>query len=119
MNARALFWGFIIALGTLLVFGTIFAVIFYYFTTNFTWWTILSFSVIFLSLLAGGFVAGRKAQKKGLWHGLYLGGIFIVIFFVFSLWVFHSPFSFVVFLEKSLVILLAGAIGGILGVSIF
>jgi len=119
MDARALFWGLVIALGTVLFLGAIFAVIFYYFTTNFTWWTVFSMVIIFLSLLAGGYVAGRKAQKKGLWHGLVLGAIFIIFFLILSLSVFQVPFSWISFSEKSLLILLAGAIGGILGVSIF
>ena len=119
MNFKAVFWGAIIALGTLFFSGTILAVIFYYFITNFAWWTVLSFVILFLSLLAGGFAASRRAQKKGLWHGLLLGIIFIVIFLISSTVLFHTPFSWVSFLEKSLIILLAGAIGGILGVSIF
>ncbi|GAV26106.1 hypothetical protein ciss_20390 [Carboxydothermus islandicus] len=118
MNLQAVFWGTIIALGTLLFTGTIFAVIFYYFITNFAWWTALSFAILFISLLAGGFAASRRAQKKGLWHGLLLGIIFIIIFLIASAVLFHTPFSWVSFFEKSLIILLAGAIGGILGVSI-
>jgi len=119
MDARAIFWGFSIALGTLLVLGAVFAVVFYYFTTNLTWWTVFALVVIFLSLVSGGYVAGRKAQKKGLWHGLWVSILFIIFFLILSFTVFHTPFSLITFLEKSFIMLLAGAIGGIIGVSIF
>lgn len=78
----------------------------------------ISSSVIMLiGVLSGGFLAARKANAKGLYHGISVG---ISTFIIILLLALFTPvgFALVPVFKKLLICLIGGAIGGILGVSV-
>jgi len=66
-----------------------------------------------ISLFTGGFLASRKSDNKGLFTGLIIGIIFVVIMLLFSAF---SGTSFDQLVVKSAYCIIAAAIGGIFGV---
>jgi len=75
-----------------------------------------SFVTHIVSLLAGGWVAGRKSGTKGWYYGGVLGGLYALIIFMVAFLAFDAGLTM-----RSVVLLLmclaAAAIGGIFGVN--
>jgi len=78
--------------------------------------SIISFAVTGLSLLIGGFIAGKRAGLKGWYYGGLTGLIFGVIISMINFLAFDLGFN----LRSLILILLTflfGAFGGVLGVN--
>lgn len=75
---------------------------------------LLQFAVLAAAALGGGLMAAKSAGVKGLRHGILLAlalGLLMLLFSLSNGGIIAAPL-----LLKALVLLLAGAIGGILGV---
>ena len=66
-----------------------------------------------LALLCGGFIAGRKGQNQGIWRGLSLGLLYLLILYLVAA---ASGNGGQILLPKAGYIILAAVIGGICGV---
>jgi len=75
-----------------------------------------SFATHIVSLLAGGWVAGRKSGRKGWYYGGLLGGIYALIIFMIAFLAFDAGLS----LRSAVLLglcLSSAALGGIFGVN--
>ena len=76
---------------------------------------IISIITILLSIFIGGFLTGRKANKKGYLEGIKFGGIMIVIILLLNLLVFNNKFTLINILYY-LSLLFTSTIGSMLGI---
>lgn len=72
---------------------------------------IMTFSVFIASLLAA-----RQAGTKGLYYGLFIGLGYVVLLLLVAGVFLNTPPSLLKIGEKSILALLAGGIGGIVGI---
>ncbi|WP_066635687.1 TIGR04086 family membrane protein [Desulfolucanica intricata] len=72
--------------------------------------------ILFLSVAIGGLLAGRRAGTKGLYHGLAVGALFFIITWLVAALILPSQVMLISSLQKLLLSLAAGSLGGILGV---
>lgn len=74
----------------------------------------LQLPLLGVSAFIGAFVAARTAGRKGLRQGLKMTALLLIIMLAFT--ISGSIFSPVAFVLKGLIVLIACALGGILGV---
>jgi len=114
LSIAALCKGLFISLAFLLVFALVFSLIAYFFTITNDTLLLLGNITLAVAIFAGAFSAARKAGKKGLLHGITLGIIFLIVMIILTLlW---GDMSWHILLEKAGLTILAGTIGGILGI---
>ncbi|MBA4541351.1 MULTISPECIES: TIGR04086 family membrane protein [Thermoactinomyces] len=77
---------------------------------------ILSYILNGLALFAGGFVAGKKSGKRGLYYGAAQGIIYVAILLLIGFLAFDSLTTFHPFMFSAFAIGLS-SLGGILGVN--
>ncbi|WP_028611799.1 TIGR04086 family membrane protein [Paenibacillus harenae] len=76
-----------------------------------------AFLVHAAAALAGGFTAGRRSEKKGWYHGSILGLLYGIIIIIVSFLAQNASLSWHSFLLLGTA-LLAGALGGMIGVNL-
>jgi len=75
---------------------------------------VISVVIMILALLVGGYLTGKKANKKGYLEGIKFGGIMIVLILLFNLLVFKNEFNLISILYY-VVLLISSMIGGMVG----
>lgn len=114
LNLAALGKGLLTAMA-LLILGSLALAAAYCFTTLATPTAhLLQFAVLATAAAGGGFMAAKSAGVKGMRHGLLLAaalGLLMLLFSMSGSGVMAAPL-----LLKAMVLLLGGALGGILGV---
>ena len=111
---KALVYGLIYFIAVLLVLSVILSLAFMYSDISETTVHVMYIAVLLVASLMGGFKAGRKCPQKGLVHGFAVGIAVCVLALIFTaVTVDISAYEAVI---KSLVIMLATSIGGIIGV---
>ncbi|MDD2497919.1 MAG: TIGR04086 family membrane protein [Desulfitobacteriaceae bacterium] len=105
--------GLVISYVLIIILSLILSLIFYLSPLSELWMKPFGVVTAALALFCGGYGAGRSAGTKGLYHGLFVGILFILLMAVTSL---ASGISWSSFIVKSAYSLLAAAIGGISGV---
>lgn len=118
LNIASIFHGTLVALGFSLGFSALAGII-YYFTSasekSMTWVAIL---ILSLSIFLGAGYAAGRARSKGLFHGLGVGILtFIIIWLLVGLFL-PGHVLFLSALGKLVLALVAGGLGGILGISL-
>lgn len=78
----------------------------------------LASSILFLSVMVGGGAAARKVGSNGLYHGLGVGIMFFLLSLFLALVFLPATVLFIPMLQKLLLALAAGALGGMLGVGL-
>lgn len=111
----AIFYGVLLALASSLALSFIAGIIFYYGGIAEIWTSAISSAIFSCSVFAGGLFTGLKAGQKGLLHGLVVGIIFILLILILT-WFLPAEMNWLIFLKKVVYALIAGALGGILGV---
>jgi len=76
---------------------------------------IISIIVMIIAIFIGGFLTGRKANKKGYLEGIKFGGIMIVIILLLNLLIFKNKFSLIDILYY-LSLLFSSTIGSMIGI---
>ena len=76
---------------------------------------IISIIVILLAVFVGGFLTGRKANKKGYLEGIKFGTIIIVIILLLNLFIFKNKFTLTNILYYPS-LLFCSTIGSMLGI---
>lgn len=76
---------------------------------------IISIITIILSLFIGGYLTGRKANKKGYLEGIKFGLIMIIIILILNLLIFKNEFNLINILYY-ISLLLSSMIGGMFGI---
>ena len=76
---------------------------------------IISVIVVIMSLFIGGYLTGRKANKKGYLEGIKFGLIMIVIILLLNLLVFKNEFSLINILYY-LILLFSSTLGSMIGI---
>jgi len=74
--------------------------------------------VLFFSVALGGAMAAYSAGGRGLYHGAAVGVAFFILLWLAAAFVFPGPLAAVDIAEKFFLSLSAGAVGGILGVTL-
>jgi len=74
--------------------------------------------IFFLSILLGSTICARHAGHKGLFHGLWVALIYFLISLILSVFFSAGPFSWAVFAKKIAYTILAGVLGGIIGIGL-
>ncbi|SHF50290.1 putative membrane protein, TIGR04086 family [Desulfofundulus australicus DSM 11792] len=72
--------------------------------------------LFFLSILIGACSAASRAGNRGLFHGLGVALLFFIISWLLASILFPSPILPVSLIQKLILAIVAGALGGILGV---
>jgi putative membrane protein (TIGR04086 family) len=99
--------------------GTFFLSLIYHFTgLKESTLPLVGLILLLSSVFLGGFMASRQSGNRGLFHGLGVG----IVFFLF-IWIMMGLFlpagtAFIPIIQKLLVCLAGGALGGILGVGL-
>ena len=78
--------------------------------------SIFKISIILISVLIGGFIIGKKSQKKGWFEGLKLSLIIIIILLFMKLIIFKNPFSVNNLLYYAIIIITT-MFGSMIGIS--
>lgn len=73
--------------------------------------------ILFTSIFLGGFFGARQAGCKGLFHGLAVGAASFLLIFVITLLLLPGGIILKSLLSKIILSLIAGSLGGILGVA--
>ncbi|MEW5762322.1 MAG: TIGR04086 family membrane protein [Bacillota bacterium] len=73
--------------------------------------------ILFFSVATGGALAAHAAGGKGLFHGLAVGVGFFLVFLLVAAVAFPGPLAAADIAEKFFLSVSAGAVGGILGVT--
>lgn len=97
--------------------GSIFLGVIYHFT-GFRESTlpVASSVILLIGVFFGGFTASRRSGNKGLFHGLGVGiVIFILIWIMMGLFL-PAGVSFIPLVQKLLICLVGGSLGGIAGI---
>ncbi|MGI6066140.1 MAG: TIGR04086 family membrane protein [Bacillota bacterium] len=105
--------GLIIAYVFMIILSLVLSLIFYLSPLSELWMKPFGVVAVTLALFCGGYGAGRSAETKGLYHGLLVGLLFLVLMAVTSA---GAGVSWSSFMLKSAYSLLAAVIGGISGV---
>ncbi|MGN0517583.1 MAG: TIGR04086 family membrane protein [Acutalibacteraceae bacterium] len=77
---------------------------------------VLTLMISCLGVLFGSFVGARISKEKGLLIGMFVGLFMFIILLVVSFLIIREPIS-KLSLTKSLIMIITGAIGGIIGVN--
>ncbi|MBE3589039.1 MAG: TIGR04086 family membrane protein [Thermoanaerobacteraceae bacterium] len=89
----------------------------YYFTalseSNMPW---LAAGLLFISVLTGAWTAACRAGSMGLLHGLGVAVLLFLLSWLFTATVIPAPVVPVSMVQKLVLTLVAGALGGVLGV---
>lgn len=115
INWNAILYGTIFAVAVALVLLVTSGIIMYLTRAAELWMPFVSTAIFGISALAGGIACARKSGEKGLIHGLIIGIIFIVVISILSLFL-PGEVSWLVFLKKVVVGIIAGVLGGVFGV---
>jgi putative membrane protein (TIGR04086 family) len=78
----------------------------------------ISLAIYLIACFVAGAFASRIAGNKGLWHGLLAGFLVFLCSLMISIVIVPGHLVFAYIFKKLLVSLIAGVIGGILGVGI-
>jgi len=70
---------------------------------------------IILSLFIGGYLTGKKANKKGYLEGIKFGSIMVVIVLLLNLFIFKNEFALINILYY-LSLLFSSTLGGMIGI---
>lgn len=75
-----------------------------------------SASLFYLSIFAGSVVAARQAAYKGFLHGVIVALMFVLVSWLVAKFFMGLGVSFIYTVQKALISIVSGALGGILGV---
>ncbi|MFZ5644360.1 MAG: TIGR04086 family membrane protein [Bacillota bacterium] len=118
INFTAVFRGIVVALVLSVAGSFIIGLIYHLSGIRESTLPVTSSVLLFLSVLIGGLISSRHSGSKGLIHGLGVGiFIFILIWLLSGLFL-SSGIGFVPLMQKLLVCLAGGSLGGIIGVSL-
>lgn len=115
---RAILIGFIWALGISFFLALLLGVILHYTSLSSALLPSFAALIFFLSILFGGTIAARSAGNNGLLNGIAVGIVYLIISVAIN--TISSPVSLglVAFFKKLAYSLVAGALGGIIGVGL-
>ncbi len=115
-NARPnpLLFGYLHAMLLSLFFALICGLIFHFSTLSESHLKLFSLIIILLSVFWGGFKAAQNAESKGLLHGLGVGLLFVLSTLVITFLI-AEQLMFKAILNRLLLCILGGALGGIIG----
>lgn len=110
--------GILTALSTIII-GTLILGIVYHFTgIAESSMPVTSSILLFIGVFLGGFLSSRYSGSRGLFHGLGVGlVVFILIWLLMGIFL-AAGVAFVPLMQKFLICLVAGSLGGIAGVRV-
>jgi putative membrane protein (TIGR04086 family) len=79
---------------------------------------LVSSSLFYFSIFVGSIFAAREAGYKGLVHGIGVALLFVLFGWLLSNLFLHVKATFLVVLQKMIISLVTGALGGVLGVGL-
>lgn len=118
INIPAMLKGTLYAFIIALVFTLLAGVIMFYTTTSDSWLGAVATFIYGLCIFCGGTAASFKAGRKGLFHGIGVGVIFLILAMIFSGLIDSASVTAFIFIKKLVIAVIAGAMGGVLGVGI-
>jgi putative membrane protein (TIGR04086 family) len=118
LNWVAIGRGLLIALALAVVLSLFATLLLYFSSLSAKLLPSIAAAILLISVFFGGSLAAARAGGKGLFHGLGVGLGFFVLMWVLGALLFPGPLTLIGLLEKLLLAVSAGALGGILGVSL-
>lgn len=115
-RSHPILFGFTYTVGLMLIMSVLFAFLLYFTSLSDSHLPVISYIVTALSLLVGGYQAGKKAGIKGWYYGGMIGAIYGILLAAISFLGFDTDLN----LRNLTLILLAflfGAFGGMIGVN--
>lgn len=116
-----MFWPFLTGLGVSLlvslVAGALGGLILYFTPLSEHYLGTIVLLAAILGVFSGGFTCARRAGARGLWHGAQVGLGYVAVAVVLTLTVANYPWQTGAFLSFVAYSLVAGALGGMVGVS--
>lgn len=123
MARSTVFWGRPIRRGLLSTLCTAFllilisALIFHFTPISEAFLPITSLIILSVSAFVGGCVGAREAGIRGLLHGIIIGTVFFLLIAILALIIAPETLAIIHIIKKLLACVVAGALGGILGIS--
>lgn len=114
----AVFRGTILALVVSMLGAAFLGLFFYFLNTSETLMPSISVAILFISVFIGGMFSAYSAGNKGIYHGLAVGGLFFVFSWLLVVLLFPGSLAFGVMIQKLILTVIAGGLGGILGVGL-
>lgn len=109
--------GIITALSTALILILLFALLFHFTPLSESLLPLMSLLILIVSVFFGSMVGAREAGIRGLFHGLIIGSIFFIFIAIISAFIAPGTLALWALAKKLLACLLAGIVGGMIGVS--
>lgn len=98
--------------------GLFAGIVFHYSSASETFLPWVSVGILLISVLAGSVLAVKQAGRKGLLHGAGVGLVSFVLLWVTALVILPGPLVVIGLLQKLLILVGGGALGGMLGVAV-
>ncbi|MDW7673718.1 MAG: TIGR04086 family membrane protein [Bacillota bacterium] len=108
--------GFVLAVCSSIFLILLGSLIFYFTSLSEKFIGIVSLSIIFFSVFLGAFIVSKESGNKGLLQGLLVGIFFLIFNLLLSLVFGTEGFVLSTMVSKTIVSLLSGAVGGIVGI---
>jgi len=117
-NFPAVLRGTVVALVVSILGAALLGILFYFFNFSEKFLSPVSGVVLFLSVFSGGLLAAHRAGNRGIYHGLAVGIVFFAVSWLLVTLFFPGNTVFLNVLQKLAVIIMAGGMGGVLGVGL-
>lgn len=118
MNWVAIGRGLLVALAVAIVLSLLSTLLLHFTNVSERFLPWIAAFILFISVFFGGGLAAARVGGKGLFHGLLVGLGFFILMWVLGTLLFPGPSTVIGLIEKFVLTVAAGALGGILGVSL-
>lgn len=118
INFKAIIRGFTWSLIISVVLSFIISLILHFTSISEAFLPAFATLIFFLSILLGSTICAKQAGNRGLIHGLIVAFIYLFLSLILSVLISSDPFSWVMFAKKIAYTILAGALGGIIGIGL-
>lgn len=110
--------GFLYSFGLAFVLILILTTVFFFIDINTKFIAPMEFIILMLSVIYASIYISRKVRNKGWLHGIIVGGIYFLVFFIINLAISPETFAFLTVLPKIIFFASVGFIGGCIGINI-
>ena len=74
--------------------------------------------ILLMAVFGGGFSAAKRAGNRGLFHGLGVGVVIFILIWILMALFLPAGVTFIPLVQKLLICLLGGALGGVIGIAL-
>ncbi|SFR06431.1 TIGR04086 family membrane protein [Desulfoscipio geothermicus] len=118
LNLNAVFKGLLAAIITTILGSAVSGVVYHVTTLSEQTLPLASSGLFYFSIFTGSVFAAREAGCKGLVHGIGVALLFVLFGWLLANLFLNAKAAFLVVLQKTIISLVTGALGGVLGVGL-